>query len=106
MAELLERNHPSVGVEAGDTAKRRQIVEGARRVFRARGFDGASMGEIARAAGVSKGTLYVYFDSKQALFYALTLEEKREQAEALFAFNAADPDVRQVLRRLGLSFFT
>ena len=59
-----------------ESAKRRQILEGARRVFLASGFDGASMGEIAKAAGVSKGTLYVYFDSKEKLFEALTIEEK------------------------------
>ena len=47
-----------------DSAKRRQILDGARKVFLAQGFDGASMGEIAKAAGVSKGTLYVYFQNK------------------------------------------
>jgi len=41
--------------------KRRQIIDGACRVFLERGFDAASMGEIAREAHVSKGTLYVYF---------------------------------------------
>ena len=39
------------------------------------------MGEIAREARVSKGTLYVYFDSKEALFAALIDESKRETAE-------------------------
>ena len=39
---------------------------GRRKVFLAQGFDGASMGEIAKVAGVSKGTLYVYFDSKES----------------------------------------
>src|ERR671933_163026 len=67
-----------------NAAKRRQILDGARRVFLAQGFDGASMGEIARAAGVSKGTLYVSFDSKEALFEALTIEEKNDLAEVLF----------------------
>ena len=43
------------------------------------------MGEIAKAAGVSKGTLYVYFDSKEKLFEALTIEEKRGLAEVLFS---------------------
>lgn len=92
--------------EAGeaDGAKRRQILDGARQVFRAQGFDGASMGEIAKAAGVSKGTLYVYFDSKEALFQALTLEEKRCQAEVLFHVDQFQGDVRQVLRRLGVTF--
>jgi AcrR family transcriptional regulator len=87
-----------------DSAKRRQILDGARRVFLAHGFDGASMGEIAKAAGVSKGTLYVYFDSKEALFEALIIEERRSLAEVLFQLDADDPDPRSVLRRLGLSF--
>lgn len=89
-----------------ETDKRRQILDGARAVFMASGFDGASMGEIAKAAGVSKGTLYVYFDSKEALFEALALAEKRGLAEVLFRLDADDPDVRGVLTRLGLSYLT
>src|SRR4051794_40269549 len=87
-----------------DSAKRRQILEGARQVFLGHGFDGASMGEIAKAACVSKGTLYVYFDSKEALFEALIIEERRSLAEVLFQLDADGPDPRSVLRRLGLSF--
>ena len=52
-------------------AKRRQIMDGARTVFLAGGFDGASMNDVARAAGVSKGTLYAYFNSKDELFEAI-----------------------------------
>ena len=43
------------------------------------------MGEIAREAKVSKGTLYVYFDSKEALFAALIDESKRATAERKLA---------------------
>lgn len=102
----LKMPPPAVLREAAapDGAKRRQILEGARRVFLGHGFDGASMGEIARAAGVSKGTLYVYFDSKEALFEALTLDERGDLAEALFQLDEADPDIGAVLRRLGMSF--
>jgi len=64
-----------------DSSKRRQIVCGARKVFMDLGFDGASMGEIARAAGVSKGTLYVYFADKNRLFEAIVEEVAREQGE-------------------------
>ncbi len=88
----------------GDTAKRRQILEGARRVFLASGFDAASMGEIAKAAGVSKGTLYVYFDSKEALFEALTLSERCGLAEALFSLDENDPDIAAALTGLGRTF--
>ncbi len=84
-----------------DGAKRRQIIDGARAVFLKDGFDAASMNEIARVAGVSKGTLYVYFDSKESLFAALIREEKREQAEQTCRFDHADHDVEAVLRDFG-----
>jgi AcrR family transcriptional regulator len=87
-----------------DSAKRRQILNGACEVFLAQGFDAASMGEIARAAGVSKGTLYVYFKNKEQLFGAIVSEECQGQAESVFVFDAEDRDVEGVLTRLGVSF--
>ena len=62
-----------------DNAKRRQILEGARQVFMRDGFDGASMNDVARVAGVSKGTLYVYFESKVSLFEALVREDRQQR---------------------------
>jgi len=92
------------GSDQQDRAKRRQILDGARAVFLTQGFDGASMGEIARQAGVSKGTLYVYFDSKETLFEAIVEEECPAQAEQVFALDSDDHDVRAVLTRLGCAF--
>jgi AcrR family transcriptional regulator len=83
------------------SAKRRQIMEGARTVFMAAGFDGASMNDIARVSGVSKGTLYVYFDSKERLFEALIREERRQQAERLTDFSLEGDDVRGSLFKFG-----
>jgi AcrR family transcriptional regulator len=101
-----DSNNPGSRAAAGqDSRKRRQILDGARRVFLAHGFDAASMSDIADDAGVSKGTLYVYFDSKEDLFRALVAEEKAAQFPAIFA--ALDPgeaDVRTVLIRLGTAF--
>jgi AcrR family transcriptional regulator len=95
---------PVSATGGGTDPKRRQILDGARKIFLASGFDSASMGEIARAAGVSKGTLYSYFASKEALFERLIHDERTSLAEALFRLDADDPDTRQVLRRLGCSF--
>jgi len=87
-----------------DNAKRRQILTGARKVFRAKGFDGASMEVIAREAGVSKGTLYVYFPSKEALFEALILEERYGQAELMQEVLVSRADVGTDLRRIGRNY--
>jgi AcrR family transcriptional regulator len=89
---------------AGDGgAKRRQIMDGARTVFLSAGFDGASMNDIAHAAGVSKGTLYAYFDSKEQLFEALVREDKEQQAERLCALPLDRSDPRALLGALGRS---
>jgi AcrR family transcriptional regulator len=87
-----------------DSAKWRQIVDGARVVFMARGFDAASMGDIAKAAGVSKGTLYVYFKDKDELFAAIVGQECSFQAEGVFDFDHTDSDVEAALLKHGKAF--
>jgi AcrR family transcriptional regulator len=89
---------------ADDSAKRRQIVEGAREIFLARGFDAASMSDIARAAGVSKGTLYVYFENKEQLFQAIVHAECLVHAEGAFDLDHGNHDVEAVLTRLGSAY--
>src|SRR5258707_2777753 len=86
-----------------ETSKRRQILDGARKVFMDLGFDGASMGEIARSASVSKGTLYVYFADKNRLFEAIVEEEMLDQQKVAFNF---DPqrDVATTLREFGQAY--
>ncbi|MDB5608838.1 MAG: TetR family transcriptional regulator [Bradyrhizobium sp.] len=86
-----------------DNSKRRQILDGASKVFMDLGFDGASMGEIARAAGVSKGTLYVYFADKSRLFEAIVEEETLEQGNIAFNFDL-ERDVTTTLREFGQAY--
>ncbi len=84
-----------------DTAKRRQILDGARRVFFERGFEAASMDAITRAAGVSKATIYAYFPSKERLIAALVSIEKREQAERFVELVAEDRPIPEALTVVG-----
>jgi AcrR family transcriptional regulator len=104
MSAQTARMEPAAREPAGDPAKREQILQGARQVFLAQGFDAASMGEIARTAGVSKGTLYVYFKDKEDLFDAIVQHECRAQAEGVFTLDPNDHDVAAVLTRLGVDF--
>ena len=59
-----------------------QVLDGARRVFMEHGFEGASVDEIAREAGVSKATLYSYFPDKRLLFMEVAKSECRRQSDA------------------------
>jgi AcrR family transcriptional regulator len=86
-----------------DSSKRRQILDGARKVFMDLGFDGASMGEIARAAAVSKGTLYVYFADKSRLFEAIVEEESLAGGKVKFNFDPAR-DVTTTLMDFGQAY--
>lgn len=82
---------------AEDLALRRgrkfdQVLEGARTVFLRDGYEGASVDDIAREAGVSKATLYSYFPDKRLLFVEIARREcKRQADEALQLVDLTDP---------------
>ena len=68
MAEKSE-----TGIKRG--RKYADVIAGAREVFLRDGFEGASVDDIARAAGVSKATLYSYFSDKRILFQEVARNE-------------------------------
>lgn len=75
-----------------------QVLEGAREVFMRDGFEGASVDDIARAAGVSKATLYSYFPDKRLLFSEVARIECNRQAEEALDVIGVDAPVEVVLR--------
>nr|WP_294529553.1 TetR/AcrR family transcriptional regulator [uncultured Rhodopila sp.] len=81
--------------------KRAQILSGAATVFAADGYEGASMARIASVAGVSKGTLYNYFDSKAALFTAYVGETCDRNLGRVFDTAGHDGDPAAVLHDIG-----
>ena len=87
-----------------DPAKREQIIDGAWRVFKAKGFDAASMNDITREAGVSKGTIYVYFENKDELFAALIDRHRAEFALSMRDILAGTEEVRDGLWQFGDAF--
>ena len=64
-------------------ARREQIIEAATRIFAQKGFRRSTTREVARAAGVSEGTIYNYFEDKDALLLAILdrLNETERRAE-------------------------
>lgn len=86
-----------------------QVLEGARTVFMRDGFEGASVDDIAREAGVSKATLYSYFPDKRLLFMEVAKAECRWQAdEALevIDFSAPPATVLKAAAQRMVAFFT
>lgn len=74
-----------------------QVIAGARDVFMREGYEGASVDEIARDAGVSKATLYSYFPDKQHLFMAVVQEECLQQSGVELAIGSNTMSVRAAL---------
>ena len=74
-----------------------QVLAGAREVFLADGFEGASVDDIAKAAGVSKATLYSYFPDKRLLFLEVAKMECQAQSDAAVAQVESSGDLREAL---------
>ncbi len=74
------------------TARREQILDVALEVFAAAGFHGASMNDVAEAAGVTKPVLYQHFDSKRELYQALLEEVGSRLLEAIAKATAEATD--------------
>lgn len=74
-----------------------QVLAGARDVFLRDGYEGASVDEIARTAGVSKATLYSYFPDKGLLFMEVAKGECQRQAFAATAEIDMTAPARMVL---------
>jgi TetR/AcrR family transcriptional regulator, mexJK operon transcriptional repressor len=85
-----------------------QVLEGARTIFMRDGFDGASVDDIARAAGVSKATLYSYFPDKRILFVEVARREcirQADEAARLIAHSAAPSIALPLAARRIIDFF-
>ena len=75
-----------------------QVLEGAREVFLTDGFEGASVDKIAKAAGVSKATLYSYFPDKRVLFMEVVRSVCVQQADSSLDLAEGCCGPRDVLR--------
>lgn len=85
------------------TPKFAAVVEAAAEVFLEQGFGSASMDEIARRAGVSKATVYSYFNSKTTLFGAIVQQRCQRSLPAMLA-ELADQPAADTLTALGRQF--
>jgi AcrR family transcriptional regulator len=88
-----------------DGGKLGQIIGAAQAVFLEQGYAATTMDAVARRAGVSKATLYAYFEGKDALFLEMVRRGRRDLGDAVRSIVAApDIDPLEALRLAGLRF--
>jgi TetR/AcrR family transcriptional regulator len=87
--------------------RRQSILQAAREVFFENGFHQATVETVAERAEVSKGTVYLYFESKETILAHLLLEGLRDLVDELEeSYAATDPlPADERLRRLGRAYF-
>ena len=79
--------------------RREELTREAARLFAERGYHGTSIGDVAKAMGVQKGSLYAHMESKQDLLY----EAMRDGAQAFHGALDEIPDDLKVTERLRLA---
>jgi TetR/AcrR family transcriptional repressor of mexJK operon len=99
MSEALLADSASA---ADASPKRRQVLDAATEMFLAHGYGAVSMDAVARAANVSKATLYAHFASKDVLFASIMRERglTNKLDDTLFPTHVAD--LRAALEAIGL----
>jgi len=85
--------------ETGAEPRALEILDSVKAIFAAKGFDGASMQDLARAAGMSAGNFYRYFPSKAAIIEAI-VERELAEVRAKFAQVIAAPDPLAAFRAM------
>ncbi len=77
---------------------RERLIVAARQVFEERGFDATRMGDIAAAAGVSHGTVYTWFPTKEDALHA-TVDSITEQMYSVLS----TPDIKDPMERIAVA---
>ncbi|MGB7892569.1 MAG: TetR/AcrR family transcriptional regulator [Microcoleus sp.] len=90
----MARTKPSEPDSAAASDKTEQILQGAMQEFLTHGYAGTSMDKVAKTGGVSKATVYSYFQDKEGLFAALVQRLAREKVN----FTVLDEEPAVALR--------
>ena len=102
---MTKSPEPRPSRESKKAVQRQRILDAAREVFFRDGFMDANLDEVAQGAGVAKGTLYRYFESKADLYVAI-LSDNGQIFEARLGDAAATPgSAAERIRELGRFYF-
>ncbi|MFE3575513.1 TetR/AcrR family transcriptional regulator [Lysinibacillus sp. NPDC059133] len=80
--------------------KRKKILTEAIHLFAEKGFEGTKIQEVAKASGVSFGSVFTYFENKETLFHAAVVEPLKKYEEDILNFNPEEQDLIQELESM------
>jgi len=92
-------------IEKEREQRRTYILDAAEKLFYAKSFTGVSMEEIAKEVGLNKATLYLYFENKDHLLFAIILHKMKELIARYEGCRGQDISGREKSRLLGMTFF-
>ncbi len=98
---MASTQKPRTRVRPTRAQTRARLLKAAGTVFAERGYDGASLDDVAVAAGLTKGAVYSSFASKEELFYALMRDRIRERLELVTKAVERQETVRDIARDAG-----
>jgi AcrR family transcriptional regulator len=98
--KVAKKSRPPSRRETQSTKRREAILSAALAEFSARGFAATRLDDVARRAGVAKGTIYLYFRDKETLFQELVRSELSPIVAALEAAPIGDVPMRVVAEHL------
>jgi AcrR family transcriptional regulator len=98
----IARRRAAAKAEASEhyLARRRDVVQAAASVFSAKGFAGATIDDVARAAGLDRATLYYYIGNKDELFRDVVIDALVNNIETAESIARDDGGPAEKLRRL------
>jgi TetR/AcrR family fatty acid metabolism transcriptional regulator len=99
-ADEAPRKSAKKPVDKGSADKRERILRAAIKVFARKGFYATRVSEIAKAAGVADGTIYLYFESKDDVLVSIFEDRITKLLEVLRAEILAGKDVDDRLQRI------
>lgn len=107
MASAARRRpgRPTNNAPVAEVETRTLILTAARRLFMQRGFADVAVGEVARAAGVTKPTLYYHFGDKEGLYADVLCDLMQEVGGYIRSVTEANASARQRLEDLTAGYF-
>ena len=106
LEQVLKDFDPGADLPEPKRKKRNRILRAANELILQHGYRRTSMDEVARKAGMAKGTVYLYFKNKHDLLIQLIIDEKKQYISRVQHIFAADVTPRERLRLYLKAAFT